>query len=221
MLPTPPGRTTKTLGRLVGFDLDSLFQNQQLTQNSFRTIESIEPIEPIWVRHGTRARPYYATPFWRAYWGGKWTPEKCKCRQIRFLPSLQVNKAAPRTHVLAVPSVGLASVVVFDGVGLSVTSTIGSHAHSQETLKTLKRIIAARLGATDEALRKGMNCIATPRAPLSRARHASESRGRAVSLAWRVWEHVDDEAEGCAWHCRSPVTRRDAGPQSVTRRLER
>jgi hypothetical protein len=86
------------LGRLVGFDLDSLFQNQQLTQNSFRTIGSIELIEPFWVHHGTRMPSYYAAPYWRPLRGGGWKPEKYERRQILCPPGDQLNKATRCTH---------------------------------------------------------------------------------------------------------------------------
>jgi hypothetical protein len=90
------------MGRLVGFDLDSLFQNQQLTQNSFRTIGSIELIESVWVRHGTRTPLHYAAPFWRAFGGGGWKPAKCKHRQIQYTSRDKASVRPSRTHYVTV-----------------------------------------------------------------------------------------------------------------------
>lgn len=163
------GCCDEILGRLVGFDLDSLSHNQQLTDNSFPPIESIESIAPGWVGHGTRARPYFATPFWRAFWGGKWEPERCKGRQIRLLPRVPADEAAPCTHFVCGPRCGLAVGRCGRRIQ-TVTLAIRSHTQSQETV---------RQGVIDEDPTKGRAiCIAMPRAAVSCARLARGTQGR-------------------------------------------
>jgi hypothetical protein len=40
---------------------------------------------------------------------------------------------------------------------------------------------------------------------VTNANHCRDGERARCSECRRVWEHVCDEAEGCAWICRSPV----------------